>query len=77
MDVPFNVLKYILNEENSNPDNPRYEPYGVFIEKRLAYKNGIRPVLYLSNEEITALGIPQSELWRVVRLEVKNNDWIS
>jgi hypothetical protein len=34
-------------------------------------------VLYLSNDELTALKIPDSELWRVVRFEVSNEGWIS
>lgn len=35
------------------------------------------PVLYLCNDELTELGIPTSELWRVVRFEVSNKGWIS
>ena len=69
MDVPLNCLKYVLNEQNTDPHHPRYEPYGVVISKKYAYKNGCRPVLYLSNSEIGSLAIPESELWRVVRLE--------
>lgn len=77
MDIPFFSLKYVLNQEKSSDINPRYEPYGIFIEKNLAYEKGIRPVSYLSNEEKEILKIPEQELWRVVRLEVHNNDWIS
>lgn len=77
MDIPFSSLKYILNEENSSPSHPRYEPYGIFVEKNYAYKKGVRPVLYLSDEEVDNLNIPKKELWRVVRLEVHNKDWIS
>lgn len=77
MDVPLSSLKYILNEENSDPENPRYEPFGVLVTKKLAYKNKCRPVLYLSNEEVKTLGIPSEELWRVVRLEVDGDKWIS
>lgn len=77
MDIPFSSLKYVLNEENSSPNKPRYEPYGIFIEKSCAYKEGVRPVLYLSDEEVEALQIPEEELWRVVKLEVHRNDWIS
>ncbi|MFG1477548.1 hypothetical protein V5F53_02655 [Xanthobacter sp. V4C-4] len=76
MDVPFPSLKYILTPENTNQEKPRYEPYGIVLTKRLAYKNGCRPVLYLSNDEVNALSIPKEELWRVVRLEVKEDNWI-
>lgn len=77
MDIPFSSLKYVLNEENSSPAHPRYEPYGIFVEKNLAYQRGVRPVLYLSDEELYDLRIPDKELWRVVRLEVHDKKWIS
>jgi len=77
MDIPFAPLKYLLNEQNSSRANPRYEPYGVFITKKLAYKNGCRPVLYLSDIECRRLCIPQVEIWRVVRFEQKQAGWIS
>ncbi len=51
MDVPFDSLRYILHEENSSPNDPRYEAFGVFVTKKHAYQEGCRPVLYLSNEE--------------------------
>ena len=69
MDVPFPALKHLLNWENTDEDNPRYEPYGVVVSKKYAYKKGCRPVLYLSNDELGRLDLPASELWRVVRLE--------
>jgi hypothetical protein len=77
MDVPFSALKYVLNPRDSNPDNPRYEPYGVVVTKKYAYKAGCRPVLYLSDKETRELGIPSDELWRVVRFEVTDQGWIS
>src|SRR5665213_1449380 len=51
MDVPFMALKYVLTKENCSAHNPRYEPYGIFVGKKFAYKTGCRPVLYLSNTE--------------------------
>jgi hypothetical protein len=77
MDVPFYSLKYILNEENSSPSDPRYEAFGVFVTKKHAYGVGCRPVLYLSNTEIGQLCIPESQLWRVVRFEAGDKGWIS
>lgn len=38
MDVPFVSLKYVLNKDNTDPSRPRYEPFGVFITKKFAYK---------------------------------------
>jgi hypothetical protein len=76
MDVPFQALKYILTPENADPQNPRYEPYGVILTKKYAYEHGCRPVLYLSDEETKQLGIPRDELWRVVRFEVSKKGWI-
>ena len=77
MDVPFNSMKYVLTPENSDPNAPRYEAYGIAITKVFAYRHGCRPVLYLSNDEIKSICIPAKELWRVVRFEVRNNTWIS
>ena len=77
MDVPFQALKYVLTPENTDPQKPRYEPYGVIVKKTTAYKKGCRPVLYLSNAEIAALGIPKKELWRVVTFETRDEGWIS
>lgn len=77
MDVPVASLKYVLTPENSDPQNPRYEPYGVVVTKKYAYKKGCRPVLYLSNQETTDLQIPKEELWRVVRFEAVKGRWIS
>jgi hypothetical protein len=77
IDVPFASLKYVLTPENSDPQSPRYEPYGIAVTKRFAHEVGCRPVLYLSNDELVSLGIPTSELWRVVRFEVSKQGWIS
>jgi hypothetical protein len=77
MDVPFSSLKYILNEANSDPKAPNYEPYGIFYSKETLYKLGARPVLYLSNDELELLNFPDEELWRVVRLERSDEGWIS
>ena len=77
MDTPIGSLKYILNTENSDPKKPRYEPYGLLINKKRAYNKGCRPVLYLSDSETRELRIPATELWRVVRLEVAGDKWIS
>jgi hypothetical protein len=71
------LLKYILNQENCNIDDPRYEPYGIFFTKKSAYKKECRPVLYLSNQELIDLNIPKEEYWRVVRFEASENGWIS
>ncbi|NOH56390.1 hypothetical protein F0266_26175 [Vibrio coralliilyticus] len=77
MDVPLSSLKYIINADNADPKNPRYEPFGVLVTKKVAYKKGCRPVLYLSNNEVRTLKIPREEQWRVVRLEVSGSKWIS
>lgn len=69
MDVPFMSLKYILNKDTANPKNPKYEPFGIVIRKTTAYQKGARPVLYLSNDELDEIGVPDGELWKVVRFE--------
>jgi|ERR1700733_3690577 len=77
MDVPFYALKYILNADNSDPANPRYEAFGIFVIKKNAYRKGCRPVLYLSNAEMKELCIPKDQMWRVVRFEAGSDQWIS
>jgi len=69
MDIPLSSLKYVLTAQNSDPEKPRYEPYGVLVTKNYAYKHGCRPVMYLSKDEQQAIDVPEQELWRVVRLE--------
>jgi len=69
MDIPLGSLKYVLNAKNTDPANPRYEPYGVLVTKTYAYKHGCRPVIYLSNAELRAIDVPKQELWRVVRFD--------
>ena len=78
MDVPFMSLKYVFTQDNTKRDRPRYEPYGILVTKEYAYSKGARPVLYLSDNEISRLKIPPNELWRAVKLDVdKNDNWIS
>jgi hypothetical protein len=77
MDIPLNCLKYVLDNKNANQRHPRYEPFGVLVPKKLAFKKGCRPVLYLSDGEMEILRIPKGERWRVVKFEVTKNRWIS
>ncbi|HUA99755.1 MAG TPA: hypothetical protein VMA34_15590 [Terracidiphilus sp.] len=77
MDVPFASLKYVFGDRNIGKNGPRYEPFGVFFSKKYGYKKGCRPVLYLSDEELENLEIPDKEKWRVVRFEVGEEGWIS
>lgn len=77
MDIPITSLKYLLNKENTRPESPRYEAFGILIGKNRAYNLGCRPVLYLSNEELKSCKIPADELWRAVRFEVNDGQWIS
>lgn len=51
MDVPFSALKYVLNPRDRDPENPRYEPYGIVVTKKYAHRMGCRPVLYLADDE--------------------------
>lgn len=73
MDIPFSALKYTLTADNRT----RYEPYGIFYKKDIAYSDGCRPVIYLSDAETAKLNIPDDELWRIVRFEPGGNGWIS
>lgn len=73
MDIPFPALKFVCAKRNWN----RYEPYGLIVRKQTAYERGVRPVLYLATAEIQVLGIPDEQLWRVVRFEgSQRGGWI-
>lgn len=78
MDVPFLALKYVLSPDNTSPENPRYEPFGIVVRKEWSYKKrACRPVLYLSDAEVENLELSSDQLWRVVRFEsTTNKRWI-
>jgi hypothetical protein len=64
-DAPFAELRTLLNRQNRR----RYEPFGIAINKRYAFRNGARPVIYLPWREAKEL-LPPAELWRVVTIEI-------
>jgi hypothetical protein len=72
-DVPIRDLRGLLDQRNRR----RYEPFGVAIEKRYAFKMGARPVIYMPWDEAESLLAP-GERWRVVALELERDvpiDW--
>lgn len=75
MDVPIAALKQVLTTENVESEYPRYEPYGIVISKQYAYQQGARPVLYLSDDELQQLQIPDDQRWRVVKFDASDNEW--
>jgi hypothetical protein len=72
-DVPVRDLPMLLDRRNRR----RYEPFGIAIEKRYAFRMGARPVIYMPRREAENLLAP-GERWRVVALELEHNtpiDW--
>jgi hypothetical protein len=72
-DVPIRDLRALLDRRNRR----RYEPFGIAIEKRYAFRMGARPVIYMPWREAEGLLAP-GERWRVVALELERNapiDW--
>jgi hypothetical protein len=72
-DVPVRDLRVLLDRRNRR----RYEPFGIAIEKRYAFRMGARPVIYMPWCEAENLLAP-GERWRVVGLELERNtpiDW--
>jgi len=72
-DVPIGDLRVLLDRRNRR----RYEPFGIAIEKRYAFRAGARPVIYLPSREAESLLSP-GERWRVVALELERDapiDW--
>lgn len=55
----------------------RYEPFGIAVDKRYAFRMGARPVIYLPWREAREL-LPADQLWRVVSLDMVRTppiDW--
>jgi hypothetical protein len=72
-DASFAELAGLLDRGNRR----RYEPFGVAIDKRYAFKHGARPVIYLPLREAREL-LAADELWRVVTIEMDRTppvDW--
>jgi hypothetical protein len=72
-DAPFEHLARVVNHDSRR----RYEPFGIAVNKRYAFKMGARPVIYLPWAEAAAM-LPAAELWRVVTLDLNRRpaiDW--
>ncbi len=72
-DAPVGELRRILARANRK----RYEPFGVAVEKRYAFRMGARPALYMPWSEAERLLIAE-EWWRVVTIELASEppiDW--
>jgi hypothetical protein len=65
-DVPVRDLRVLLDPRNRR----RYEPFGIAIDKRYAFRAGARPVIYMPWREAENLLAP-GERWRVVTLELE------
>jgi hypothetical protein len=73
-DAPFEHLARVLV---NNDARRRYEPFGIAVKKRYAFRMGARPVIYLPSDEAAAI-LPETELWRVVTLDYNRRpavDW--
>lgn len=72
-DAPFEHLARVLDPRARR----RYEPFGIAVSKRYAFKMGARPVIYLPWKEASDI-LPQAELWRVVSMDLGRRpavDW--
>jgi len=72
-DAPPSELRTLLERRNRR----RYEPFGIAIDKRYAFKMGARPVIYLPWREAAEILAP-AEHWRVVETQMDRTppvDW--
>ncbi|HUY26930.1 MAG TPA: hypothetical protein VMV27_05875 [Candidatus Binataceae bacterium] len=72
-DIALSDLRAILVRKNRR----RYEPFGIAIDRRHAFAQGARPVIYLPWREAREIVAPR-EHWRIVNLEIDRNpavDW--
>lgn len=77
-DIPLNSLsENILYEQilrKKNPEQPhRYDAFGLRFSKTFIYRQGGRPVIY-EDTEIAKKFLPKEEYWRIVKLDLSNDD---
>ena len=72
-DIALPALSTVLTRENRR----RYEPFGIAVDKRYAFRMGARPAIYLPWREARE-AIAPAEHWRVVSIEMDRHppvDW--
>jgi hypothetical protein len=72
-DTPWSELNRILVLGNRR----RYEPFGIALDKRYAFKMGARPVIYMPWLEAREM-LGEHDLWRVVAIDLGQTpplDW--
>jgi hypothetical protein len=72
-DAPLSELNRLLGRANRR----RYEPFGIALDKRYAFRMGARPVIYMPWTEARRM-LGQHELWRVVTIDLERTppiDW--
>lgn len=72
-DVALKDLRILLDPRNRR----RYQPFGIAVEKRYAFRAGARPVIYMPWREAERMLAPE-ERWRVVALDLERHppiDW--
>ena len=63
-EIPLSSLKLFAKPE---PEESRYRFYGICVSKKAAFEYGVRPVIYLPDDE--GDWIHSEEKWRHVRFE--------
>jgi hypothetical protein len=64
------IYQFVLNSKNYRHS---YELFGIVLHKQCAWERGLRPVIYLPDDE--AYWIPDNQRWRHVRFEYDNFDF--
>lgn len=64
-DAALTELSSLLKRDNRR----RYEPFGIALDKRYAFKAGARPVMYIPWVEAEQM-LDAEELWRVVPIDL-------
>ena len=77
-DVPLQSLSENIYWEqqlrDQTPGAPiRYAPFGLRFDKRYVFRNGGRPVIY-ENTTTAKNFLPEDEYWRIVKLDLENDD---
>jgi hypothetical protein len=72
-DAPLAELGRLLTRSNRR----RYQPFGLAVDRRYAFSQGARPVIYIPLAEARMI-LAREELWRVVAIDLGRTpvvDW--
>jgi hypothetical protein len=72
-EAPVSKLGLLIAAANSGLEPPRYQPFGIMVDKEWLFSQGGRPAIYQADSEFDML--PEGIKWRHVRYEPPGVDF--